>query len=53
MSLQFIGIAVCSVVALVGAVAAWVEREKPLPPPRDDHRSWSINYMTDLKRWIR
>lgn len=44
------GILVCSVVALIGAVAAWVEREKPLPPPRDDSRDWTGAFMRDWKR---
>lgn len=53
MTLQIICILVCSVIALTGAVAWLVEKEKPLPPPKGDARSWSINYMTDFKRWTR
>lgn len=52
-TLQIICILVCAVIALTGAVAWIVEREKPLPPPKDDQRAWSINYMTDFKRWTR
>ena len=27
------------------------ERSKPPPRPAFDERNWSINYMTDFKRW--
>lgn len=36
---------------LIGGLCWIVENEKPLKEPRPDERNWSINYMTDFKRW--
>jgi len=41
----------CAVLFLVMVVCLIAQNEKPLPRPRADERSWSINYMTDFKRW--
>lgn len=27
------------------------DKRRPLPKPWKDERDWSINYMTDFKRW--
>lgn len=50
--MTFYAICMCVLIflALIGFLFAIADREKPLPPPKDDSRSWSINYMTDFKR---
>lgn len=51
MSLYAAAMLTFSLLALIGFLFALADHDKPLPKPRADERSWSINYMTDFKRW--
>jgi hypothetical protein len=50
----FAALGTCAVIVLIGVVCLICASEKDgLPRPRHDERNWSINYMTDFKRWTR
>lgn len=50
--LAFLFIVTIAIVCVVVAHETKRNRRE-LPSPHQDSRSWSINYMTDFKRWTR